>query len=115
MSQPSAHHERYPGMDRFYAWDGDTLVLNVLGRPRARRDAIGRVLGLQLEVFVTAIPRAGEATAYMLRFLSDVFDVRDTDIEVVFGLRNVNKQLRIRSPGRLPEVIKRPAQELVEP
>ncbi len=27
----------------FYTWDGDTLVLNILGTPNAKRDAIGKV------------------------------------------------------------------------
>ena len=32
----------------FCTWDGDTLVLNVLGTPGASRDAIGKVKGHQL-------------------------------------------------------------------
>jgi len=96
----------YAGMAGFYAWDGDTLVLNVLGRPRATRDRIGTVIGRQLEVHVAAIPRAGRATAHMLRFLSGVFGVPESAIEVVFGVMNVNKQLRIRAPARLPGMIR---------
>lgn len=45
----------------FYCWEGDTLVLNILGRPNAQRDAIGKVVGHQLEVYATAVPRLGGA------------------------------------------------------
>lgn len=92
-------------MDSFCAWDGDTLVLNILGKPAANRDAIGKVKGKQLNVMVTAPPVAGRATDHMVRFLAKEFGVAVKDIQVVFGRFNVNKQLRIRSPQKLPSVI----------
>jgi uncharacterized protein len=90
---------------QFYTWEGDTLVLNILGTPNAKRDAIGKVKGHQLCVSVTAVPRAGRATDHMVRFLANEFGVSTGDIEVVFGRMNVNKQLRIKAPKRLPAVI----------
>lgn len=89
----------------FYKWDGDVLVLNILGTPDAKRDAIGKVKGHQLCVSVTEFPRAGRATDHMVRFLAEEFGVSVGDIEVVFGRMNVNKQLRIKAPKRLPAVI----------
>jgi uncharacterized protein len=86
-------------------WDGDTLVLNILGQPNAARDAIGKIQGHQLKVSVTAAPVAGRATDHMVRFLAAKFGVKPGDIEVVFGRFNVNKQLRIRAPQKLPAVI----------
>lgn len=38
----------------------------------------------------------------MMRFLSEEFGVAVGDIEVVLGRMNVNTQLRIQSPKRLP-------------
>ena len=89
----------------FFTWDGDTLVLNILGTPNAKRDAIGKVKGHQLCVSVTAVPRAGKATDHMVRFLAEEFGVSTGDIQVMFGRMNVNKQLRIKAPTRLPSVI----------
>ena len=89
----------------FYCWEGDTLVLNILGRPNAQRDAIGKVIGHQLEVYATAVPRLGGATAHMMRYLAGVFDVPPGAIQVVFGEKNVNKQIRVKSPRRLPTPI----------
>jgi len=94
-------------MNSFYAWDGDILVLNILGTPAAKRDAIGKVKGNQLKVSVTESPRAGRATDHMVRFLAKEFQVSTKDIEVVFGRFNVNKQLRIKNIIDLPsEVLK---------
>ena len=90
--------------DTFFGWDGDVLVLNVLGKPAASKDAIGKPLGTQLKISVTAAPKDGRATDHMVRFLAPLFGVAVADIEVVFGQENVNKQLRIRAPKKLPAV-----------
>lgn len=92
-------------MHSFFTWEGDILVLNILGKPNAKQDAIGKIKGHQLMVSVTAAPRAGKATDHMVRFLAAEFGVAIADIEVVFGRMNVNKQLRIKAPKRLPGVI----------
>lgn len=90
--------------DSFFVWDGDVLVVNILGKPGAARDAIGKPKGTQLKISVTAAPLAGKATDHMLRFLAPQFGVAVADIEVVFGRENVNKQLRIKAPKKLPAV-----------
>ena len=94
--------------DSFFAWDGDVLVVNILGKPSAGKDAIGKPKGAQLKVSVTAAPLAGKATDHMVRFLAPLFGVAVADIEVVFGRENVNKQLRIRAPKKLPAVFAPP-------
>lgn len=94
-------------IDSCCAWDGDTLVLNVLGKPSAAKDTIGKVTGYQLNISVTEAPVRGRATDHMVRFLAGKFGVAVKDIEVVFGRFNVNKQLRIRSPQKLPSVIRK--------
>jgi uncharacterized protein (TIGR00251 family) len=90
--------------DSFFVWDGDVLVVNILGKPSASKDAIGKPKGTQLKVSVTAAPVAGKATDHMVRFLAPQFGVVVADIEVVFGRENVNKQLRIKAPRKLPAV-----------
>lgn len=88
--------------DSFFAWDGEVLVVNILGKPAAAKDAIGKPKGTQLKVSVTAAPQAGRATDHMVRFLAPLFGVAVADIEVVFGRESVNKQLRIKAPRKLP-------------
>lgn len=99
-------HKRAVMLD-FCAWDGATLVLNILGTPGAKQDAFGKVKGDQLRVSVTAAPVAGRATDHMVRFLARQFGVKPGDIEVVFGRFDINKQLRIKSPQSLPSVIEK--------
>ncbi len=111
-SEESLVHKKL-AMKSFCTWDGETLVLNILGTPSAKQDAIGKAKGNQLKVSVTAAPVAGRATDHMIRFLAEAFGVTNKDIEVVFGRMNVNKQLRIKSPKHLPTVIsKQLSQEL---
>ena len=92
-------------MSAFCQWQGDTLVLNILGRPRASKTKIGKVIGKQLEVHVAENPVRGRATAHLVKFLAGEFAVPESAITVVFGVYNVNKQLRIAAPQRLPAVI----------
>jgi uncharacterized protein (TIGR00251 family) len=89
----------------FYEWDGDVLVLNILGTPAAKRDVIGKVKGNQLKVSVKAQPENGRATDYMVSFLAKEFGVGGSDIEVVYGRESIYKQLRIKSPKKLPHGI----------
>jgi uncharacterized protein len=103
-AEPATKAPRNSTGDTFFGWDGDVLVLNVLGKPSASKDAIGKPKGTQLKISVTAAPRDGKATDYMVRFLAPLFGVTVADIEVVFGQENVNKQLRIRAPKKLPAV-----------
>ena len=90
--------------DSFFAWEGDILIVNILGKPSASKDAIGKPKGTQLKVSVTAAPKGGKATDHMVRFLAPLFGVAVADIEVVFGQENVNKQLRIKAPKKMPAV-----------
>jgi uncharacterized protein (TIGR00251 family) len=98
--------------DSFFAWEGDTLIVNVLGKPSAAKDAIGKPKGTQLKVSVTAKPQNGKATDHMLRFLAPLFGVAVADITVVFGQENVNKQLRVKAPKKLPAVFTQGALDL---
>ncbi len=98
--------------DSFFAWDGDVLVVNILGKPSASKDAIGKPKGTQLKVSVTAAPLNGKATDHMVRFLAPLFGVSVAAIEVVFGQENVNKQLRIKAPAKLPAVFAKPTEQL---
>ncbi len=92
-------------METFYAWDGDVLVLNILGTPSAKKDVIGKPMGNQLKISVTAAPEAGKATDHMVKWLAREFGVKKNSIEVVFGRTTIHKQLRIRAPKKLPPVI----------
>ncbi|MBA3022993.1 MAG: DUF167 domain-containing protein [Gammaproteobacteria bacterium] len=92
-------------MDTFCQWQDETLVLNILGRPRAKQTKLSKGIGNQLEIHVAENPVRGRATAHLVKFLAGEFDVPVKSITVVFGVYSVNKQLRIKAPNKLPAVI----------
>lgn len=109
MKRPRAKPETIADENApFFWWEDDTLVINVLGKPSASRDAIGKPKGAQLNISVTAAPRLGRATDHMVRFLATEFGVSPSAIEVVFGRFNVNKQLRVKAPTKLPAIFQQP-------
>ena len=69
-------------MSSFCHWEGDTLVLNILGRPRAKKTKIGKVIGHQLEVHAAENPVRGRATAHLVKFLAEEFEVPESAITV---------------------------------
>ena len=88
------------------------LVLNILGTPSAKRDAIGKPKGNQLKVSVTAAPVAGKATDHMVRFLAKEWGISVKDIEVVYGRESIHKQLRFKNLSLLPTGIEPPQRHL---
>jgi len=109
MKPPSTAMPKSAPDDAFFWWEGDTLVINVLGKPNASRDAIGKPKGSQLKISVTAAPEMGRATDHMVRFLAGQFGVSQSAISVVFGRFNVNKQLRVTAPTILPSIFQQTA------
>jgi uncharacterized protein YggU (UPF0235/DUF167 family) len=94
------------------------LVANILGKPGAPKDAIGKPKGTQLKVSVTATPQSGKATDHMMRFLAPLFRVPVSSIEVIFGRENINQQRRITAPKQLPvafSLLKRPRAARLHP
>lgn len=67
---------------------------------------------LKLEKGKRIAPRVGRATDPMMRFRAGEFGVARSDIELVFGRRNVNKQLRIEAPTVMPAGIEWPGRNV---
>jgi len=88
--------------DSFFAWEGEVLVVNILGKPSAAKDAIGKPKGTQLKVSVTAAPVAGKATDHMVRFLAPHFGVSVADIEVVLGAKTSTNNCASKRPKNCP-------------
>ena len=93
MSDAEAPHWR---------WDGDDLLLDLQGKPGARRDAFGRVMAGRLQVQIAAAPEDGKATARLLAFLAGQFGVPRSSVELRYGLASPQKGIRIRAPRSLP-------------
>ncbi len=89
----------------FFRWDGETLVLYVLGSPGASRDAIGKPRGNELKISIAAAPEHGKATEAMVKFLAVQFGVPAAAVEVVRGQTSVHKVLHIRAPRKIPPAL----------
>ncbi len=89
----------------FFFWDNDVLVLNILGTPSAKQNKIGKIKGNQLKVSVTCAPENGKATLFMVKFLAKEFGVKNSAIEVVYGMTSIHKQLRIKQAKKIPAAI----------
>ncbi len=85
-----------------YRWQGDALWLELQGKPGARRDGFGRVSGGRLQVQIAAQPEDGRATARMIAFLAEAFDVPRSAVELRYGLSSPKKGVTVHAPRRLP-------------
>jgi uncharacterized protein (TIGR00251 family) len=83
--------------------DGPDLVLRVQIQPRASSDAIAGVLGDRLKIRLTAPPVEGKANEHLIAYLARLFGVPKCQIILERGAGSKRKQLRIRSPKKLPE------------
>ena len=66
--------------ETFYYWDGETLVLNVLGTPGAKQTKILKPRGSELKISVATAGEQGKATKAMMKFLAKSFGVALKDI-----------------------------------
>lgn len=90
-------------------WQGPDLWLELQGKPGARRDGFGRVLGGRLQVQIAAAPEDGKATARMIAFLAEAFDVPRAAVELRYGQASPKKGVIVRAPRRLPPEVGAPA------
>lgn len=85
-------------------WLGDD-AFPVWVKPRAGRN---RVIGLRegaLHVALNAPPVEGRANEALVRFLAEVLEVRQSQVEIVSGERSRHKVVRIA--GLAPEELRR--------
>lgn len=99
--------ERHRAFDAF-EWHGEILILNIRVQPRASRDRYEGIQGDHIQIRIIAPPIDGIANAYLMDFLSGVFDVPKSRISLISGSTNRNKRVRIDRPRKLPLDITRP-------
>ncbi len=91
--------------DDFYEWRDGDLLLDVRVQPKASRERLGEVAAGRIKVYLTAPPVDGKANKALLKFMGRLFRTPPSTIEIISGQSDRNKQLRIPSPRRLPEMI----------
>jgi uncharacterized protein (TIGR00251 family) len=86
----------------WYAWDGQTLTLNVHIQPRAGKDEVVGLHGDRLKIRIKAPPVDGKANRYLIEFLADVFGVAKKDVVLLAGETGRDKRFEIRAPKLWP-------------
>lgn len=83
--------------------DGSDLILRIRVQPRASRDAIAGILDDCLKLRLAAPPVEGKANEHLIAWLARLFDVPKNQVILERGTGSKHKQIRIRSPKKLPE------------
>lgn len=91
----------------WYRWEGHDLLLRLRVQPRAGRNTFAEPFGNALKVKLKAPPVDGRANAELLRFIAESFGVSRSAVELVSGQQSRTKQMRIQSPQRLTQGIRR--------
>jgi uncharacterized protein (TIGR00251 family) len=90
----------------WYHWKDDDLVLTIHLQPGSARDTLAGTHGERLKIKITAPPLDGRANDHLIHFLSRLFDVPRSRIELLSGHGSRSKRVCIHRPRRLPEEIK---------
>ncbi len=83
--------------------DGSDLILQIRVQPRASSDALAGVMDDCLKVRLTAPPVEGKANEHLIAYLAKTFGVPKSQVILERGAGSRRKQLRIKSPRKLPE------------
>jgi len=74
---------------------GDFSLARLKILPSAPRSALGQERGTELVVRVAAPPDKGRANEELVRFLSKLLDIPRGSVELVSGLKNRHKVVRL--------------------
>ena len=78
----------------------DSIILSIRVVPRASKDGIQGLMGNEaLKVRIQAPPVEGKANAYLIKYLSKLWDIPRAHIEILTGETGRNKRLRIFQPS----------------
>ncbi|HSC69652.1 MAG TPA: DUF167 family protein [Cellvibrio sp.] len=89
-------------MHAHYLWQGEDLILHCHLQPKAAGDAIVGIHDQRLKIRITAPPVDGKANEHLIKWLSKIFGVPKSHIEILQGESGRHKTLRIKQPKKLP-------------
>jgi uncharacterized protein (TIGR00251 family) len=83
------------------------LILCVYVQPRASKNQICGVQGIELKIRLTSPPVDGAANKLCREFVADLFDISKSSVEILSGETSRHKRLRIvgTTPGQLGQFI----------
>lgn len=104
--------------EHFYRWQNDDLLLFCQLQPKASKDEFAGSYAaqsstesdpnrpnLRLKIRITAPPVDGKANSHLIKFIAKQFAVAKTAVSIESGLLGKQKNLRIKQPNKLPEIL----------
>ncbi|MCB9229113.1 MAG: DUF167 domain-containing protein [Deltaproteobacteria bacterium] len=76
----------------------NSFILDVFAQPQAKHSEIRGVYGDRLRIAVAAKAHKGAANKELIRFLSDLLRIKQSDVEILKGDLGRKKRVRIDSP-----------------
>lgn len=89
----------------------DSTILKLYIQPGAKKSEIVGVHGDRLKIRLNAPPVDGKANKELIRFLAKTFDIKKSEIKIIVGLKNRQKDVRISGQIRCALCAVRSAQE----
>lgn len=87
--------------------EGPDILLQVQVQACARTDAVVGIFGEYLKIRISAPPIEGRANNHLIAYLAKLFGVPKTSVVLERGKSAPRKRLRIRAPGKLPDIFGR--------
>ena len=85
-----------------YRWQDNSLILNLRVQPCAKRDEIVGFQANVVRIRIKAAPVDGKANKQLVRFISEVFSVPKSNVEIAHGTNSPYKTLVITAPQHIP-------------
>ena len=96
-------------MKKYRLHDGVSgTAITIRVTPRAKRNEISGIMDDgTIKIRITAPPVDGKANQALIKYLSDIFDIKRSQIEVVAGHTGRNKLIAIEglSPDELEDIV----------
>ncbi len=81
------------------------LILSVYVQPRASKNQISGIQGVELKIRLTSPPVDGAANKLCREFVADIFDISKSSVDIISGETSRHKKLRIS--GYDPKLLNR--------
>jgi uncharacterized protein (TIGR00251 family) len=88
-----------------YRWQGQDLILHCHLQPKAAKDEIVGPHGDRLKLRITAPPVDGKANTHLIKWLSKLCKVPQSQISILQGELGRQKTLLIRAPVIVPDAL----------
>lgn len=89
------------------------IFLNLSIRPNTQQTKIQKIEDDRLYIDISAVPDKNKANKELIGFLSDLFCVSKSNIEIVTGLKSRNKRVRVKDKAE-EEILKAISEVLEE-